>query len=62
MDNEITITFNRLVEILDDFRDWYEFEWLGENVTDDKGMSAPNYWVWLMRQDASWPDRTPNSQ
>jgi len=63
MDNSLTLTFNELCLLLDDFREWYEFEWLNDNREfDDYGMSAPNYWIAMKRQDPCWPDRMPEER
>ena len=58
--DEVRLTWEQLSELLDEFRDWYEFEWLNENMPiDDKGMSAPDFYIQLRRKDPCWPDRPP---
>lgn len=56
---EVTISWLQLWSILEDFRDWYEFEWLAVHEFDDGGMSAIDYYLQMKRKDAVWPDRPP---
>jgi len=58
--DKVELTWEQLSELLDEFRDWYEFEWLNDNMPiDDKGMSAPDFYIQLRRKDPCWPDRPP---
>lgn len=55
---DVVLTWEQLISLLDDFREWYEFTWMSESIDiDDHGMSAPNYYVWWKKQDPCWPDR-----
>jgi len=53
------ITWRHLAAVLEDFRDWYEFEWLGEKPIIDRGMSAIQFYMQMKRKDPVWPDRPP---
>jgi hypothetical protein len=59
MDDMVNITWRQLWDVLDDFREWYEEEWLGDTILEDGGMNAIDYFIWSRRLDPSWPDRPP---
>jgi hypothetical protein len=53
------ITWSQLWAVLEDFRDWYEFEWLGEDsLVDDGGMNAIDYFIRSRQSNPNWPDVT----
>jgi hypothetical protein len=55
------ISWEQLCDVLEDFRDWYEFEWLGEDsIVEDGGMNAIDYFIKMKRKDPMWPDRPPH--
>jgi hypothetical protein len=57
----ITLTWEQLEVLLDDFREWYECIWLGDTPLPNKWhQSAINYYLELMRADPCWPDRPPS--
>ena len=58
--DKITITWEQLFAILEDFRDWYDFEWIGGHKFDDGGMNALDYYLQMKRRDPVWPDRPPD--
>jgi hypothetical protein len=58
----VTVTWEQLLDVLDDFREWYEFEWLGEHELDDGGMNAIDYFIQMRRKDPCWPDRPPQER
>lgn len=62
MDENIPpITWRQLSAILEDFRDWYEFEWLGSAEFEDGGMTAIDYYLQMKRKYPVWPDRPPEA-
>jgi len=56
--DKVEMTWEQLSELLDEFRDWYEMVWLSDFVhVDDRGMSAPDFYIQLKRKDPLWPNR-----
>jgi hypothetical protein len=60
VDGTVTISWAQLFAVLEDFRDWYEFEWLAEHWLDDGGMNAIDFYLQMRRKDPVWPDRPPD--
>jgi len=61
MTSTFSISLLQLWSILEDFRDWYEFEWLSAHKLDDDGIiDAIDYYLQMKRKDPVWPDRPPD--